>query len=156
MRQDCLASPFRTGFTHRRVMAVLIVAALSANILSCGKSSDAPGAQVKAESPIIGESPLAKATVQGDITEIKALIDGGADVNAKDALGRTPLHIAAFYGHTKTSDYLISRGAEINAKDRVGMTPLHVAVISGGRQEVELLLDKNADISIKSDSGQTA
>ena len=133
------------------MLSIVAVAA----VVSSGKPADpAKLAAEKDNSPVV-ESPLSKAVIQGDLTEITGLIDSGADINARDALGRTPLHMAAFYGRVKTSEVLIDHGAEINAKDRVGMTPLHVAVISGGRQQVEALLNKKADISVKSESGQT-
>jgi ankyrin repeat protein len=49
-------------------------------------------------------SPLAMAAIRGDLAEIKALLEAGAEVNVTDALGRTPLHMAAFYGRTKASE----------------------------------------------------
>mgnify|MGYP003611606442 CR=1 FL=1 len=152
--QPAIANVFSSLF--KQLLTTLTLVVFCSSIISCGKSTEKSPTPVASEPPPMVESPLAKAAVRGAINEIKALIDDGAEINAKDALGRTPLHIAAFYGRTKTSEYLISRGADIDAKDRVGMTPLHVAVISGGRQEVELLLEKKADISSKTDAGQTA
>ena len=140
-----------------RAVAVALGGALLFSLTGCGdKPAEKSHAQVNSEAPPVVESALAKAAIQGDLEEIKALLDAGAEINSKDALGRTPLHMAAFYGRPKTTELLISRGADINAKDRVEMTPLHAAVLSGGRQEVELLLLKKADINAKSDAGQTA
>ena len=135
MRQQPSAKS-RYALKIKLLLSIVAVAA----VVSCGKPADpAKLAAEKDNSPVV-ESPLSKAVIQGDLTEITGLLDSGADINARDALGRTPLHMAAFYGRVKTSEVLIDHGAEINAKDRVGMTPLHVAVISGGRQQVEALL----------------
>lgn len=139
-----------------RIAAAIIAGMFLLNLAGCGKQTDKPVVPAASEALPATDSPLIKASTQDDPDAIKAFLDAGADVNAKDVLGRTPLHIAAFYGHLKISELLIARGADINAKDRVGMTALHAAVLSGGRQEVELLLDKKADINAKSDAGQTA
>jgi len=138
-----------------RQMAFIIVGVLVLGLAACGKSMDNSGRSGTDQLPV-AESPLIKATVDGDPNEIKDLLDAGADIKATDVLGRTSLHIAAFYGHLKVTEVLIASGADVNAKDHVGMTALHAAVLSGGRQEVELLLEKKADINAKSESGQTA
>ncbi|MEI7431953.1 MAG: ankyrin repeat domain-containing protein [Betaproteobacteria bacterium] len=146
----------RLSLFTRRTSIFIFMGLLTLGTAACNKSEDKSALQNNRETLSVAESPLAKAAIEGDLDEIKALLERGADINAKDPLGRTPLHMAAFYGRTKTSEFLIAKGAEINAKDRVGMTALHVAVISGGRQEVEVLLDNKADIKAASDSGKTA
>jgi O-glycosyl hydrolase len=72
---------------------------------------------------------------------VKALIDAGANVNAKDAAGRTPLHYAAMMGQVDELDSraqialvaktLIDNGANVNAKDNTGRTPLDYAKTNG-------------------------
>ena len=53
-----------------------------------------------------------------------ALLDAGADPNAKDKHGWTPLHVAASYGHTAAITALASAGADPNVKiDKEGFTP---------------------------------
>jgi len=135
---------------------MIVFGALALSLAACSKQPEKPNAQVQTEAPSAASSTLTDAAIKGDPAPAKALIDAGADVNAKDNLGRTPLHTVAFYGHLKLTELLIASGADVNAKDHVGMTPLHAAVLSGGRQEVQLLLDKKADIKAKSDAGQTA
>jgi ankyrin repeat protein len=139
-----------------RLLALVACGALLLGVSACSKRTENNTAVVKEELSPVAESPLARAAIEADLDEIKTLLDGGAELNAKDTLGRTALHMAAFYGQLKVTELLIERGADVNIKDRVGMTPLHVAVLSGGRQEVELLLEKKARINLKSDAGQTA
>ena len=53
---------------------------------------------------------------QGQTETVIALIDNGADIEAKDDSGETPLHWAVERGQTETAIALINRGADINAK----------------------------------------
>jgi hypothetical protein len=64
--------------------------------------------------------------------ELKALIDSGLGVNARDRRGRTPLHVAATLGQVELSRYLLARGADLNAADAGGRTPLMLAAGLGG------------------------
>ncbi|MCB1967616.1 MAG: ankyrin repeat domain-containing protein, partial [Candidatus Accumulibacter sp.] len=84
-------------------------------------ADDTKAAESVAETPIAATAPaLVQAAGRGDLTEIRALLDAGAEIDVTDALGRTPLHMAAFYGNPKTSALLIARGANIEARDRIG------------------------------------
>jgi ankyrin repeat protein len=60
--------------------------------------------------------------------EVRALIEAGADVNARDALGRTPLMLladaAVVYENMPAVQALIEAGADVNARDQGGMTVL--------------------------------
>ncbi len=104
----------------------------------------------------IAEPALSNAIIQGNLAEVRKIIDSGENLETRDTLERTPLHMAAFYGRIKTIELLLASGADIAARDHVGMTALHIGVISGGRQTVQLLLDKGADINGQTGAGQTA
>ena len=55
---------------------------------------------------------------------LDALIDAGANVNAKNADGRTPLHYAATHSRLPSAVIaLLDAGADPKAKDEVGRTP---------------------------------
>ena len=67
------------------------------------------------------KTPLHWAASGGKTKTAIALIDRGADIEAKDVAGRTPLHlVAARMGATKTVIALIDKGADINPKDALG------------------------------------
>ena len=101
--------------------------------------------------------PTNQADADGDIEEVKALLDQGVDINAKDDGGRTQLHRASLGGHEKLVRLLISKGADVNVQEDQGFraTPLHHAVHRDHRDIVEILLAHGADIDIKDRNGRT-
>ena len=56
-----------------------------------------------------------------------ALIDRGADINAKEKDEQTPLHIACYRGYVEITLALIARGADIFSKNIFGQTFAHVS-----------------------------
>ncbi|HIM17462.1 MAG TPA: ankyrin repeat domain-containing protein, partial [Dehalococcoidia bacterium] len=82
--------------------------------------------------------PIHVAAAAGDLAAIRAELDKGVDVNAKDNEGRTPLHYAAKYATKQVVELLIPNGADVNAKDEDGWTPLHFAAT---KEIVELLIN---------------
>lgn len=72
-------------------------------------------------------SALDFAAVEGHIDILKAIIHGGADVNAVDSGGRTALHRAAFFNQSGAVDVLVKAGARVDARDSRGCTPLGIA-----------------------------
>jgi hypothetical protein len=60
---------------------------------------------------------LYEAVRKGDAAEVKALLDKGADVNAKFRYGATALFKAAERGNTEVVKLLLERGADVTVKD---------------------------------------
>ena len=82
---------------------------------------------------------------KGDIAAVKAMLDKGADVNAKTRYGATALSYACDRENVELVKLLIDRGADVNAKDTFyGEVPLGWALSKGNAQIVKLLLDKGA------------
>ena len=60
---------------------------------------------------------LYEAVRKGDAPAVTALLDKGADVNAKFRYGATALFKAAERGHLEIVKILLARGADVSVKD---------------------------------------
>ena len=58
---------------------------------------------------------------------VKAAVNMGVDINAKNKEGQTAMHMAAFTGADAVVQYLAEQGADINVKDNYGETPWSMA-----------------------------
>ncbi|MDX6611109.1 MAG: uncharacterized protein QOD75_295 [Blastocatellia bacterium] len=122
----------------------------------------------------LDEVALLEATIKGDATLVKSLLDRGVSPNAKDPEGRTPLTEAAFYGHTEIAKALLSHGADVFAKKNDGQTALsmaagHPEILEMFAREVRLLelagksdndavkklLEQGASVNVKDPDGRT-
>ncbi|XP_024014683.1 potassium channel GORK isoform X2 [Eutrema salsugineum] len=92
------------------------------------------------------------AAFQGDIYQLKNLIQAGADPNKTDYDGRSPLHLAASRGYEDITSYLIQEGVHINLKDKFGNTPLLEAVKTGQDRVISVLVKEGASFDLE-DSG---
>jgi hemoglobin len=87
---------------------------------------------------------------------VRALIQGGADVNAQERLKHcTALHMAARRGDVPVAEALLHCGADREARDKLGETPLHRAVKCGKTEMVAFLLSQGANAHAKGKSGLT-
>jgi uncharacterized protein len=92
---------------------------------------------------------LIRASAKGDLSQVKKLIDEGADVDTADASGRTALLEAAWGGYTDIVKYLIDKGATVNHADMSGFTPLMRAIEDGHNAIVTLLVKNGADVNTR-------
>jgi ankyrin repeat protein len=91
-----------------------------------------------------GEELLAAAR-KGDIERVRALLDGGVDVNSKSRYGATALSFACDRGNVEMVRLLIERGADVNIRDTFyNADPATWAAMKGFAEIVGLLLDKGA------------
>jgi ankyrin repeat protein len=89
---------------------------------------------------------LYEAARKGDAAEVKALLDKGADVDAKFRYGATALFKAAERGHTEVVKLLIERGANVNVKDTFyGATAMSWALQKGHTGVIRAILTKSTE-----------
>ena len=89
---------------------------------------------------------LYEAARKGDAAEVRALLDKGADVNAKFRYGATALFKAAERGNTEVVKLLIERGADVTVKDTFyGATALYWAMDKGHTGIVIAILSKSTE-----------
>jgi ankyrin repeat protein len=150
--------------TMSKKLSSLLIAILIGLVVNAGYSAYAQDQQRanRASTDITeptdenGRTPLMRAALKGDRTELLALIENGADVNGKSKSGVTALMLAAGSGRVDIVQDLLSKGADVNAKTSGNYTPLMCAALNGHTKIVKVLLDGGADVSAKDNSGQTA
>lgn len=81
-----------------------------------------------------------------DLKKVKALVEAGADVNAKNAWG-SALHSAVRTGNLEIVKYLIEHGAILDLPDNAGITPLMWAAKMGKLDVVKLLVGRGANVN---------
>lgn len=104
-----------------------------------------------------GWTPLHLAAFFGQVELAKALIDAGANVDARssNAMKNTPLHAAAAGAQTALVELLLKRGADPNATQEGGWTALHSAAQAGNREMVEVLLANGAHVNARAANNQS-
>ena len=103
-----------------------------------------------------GSTPLLLATYLQQEAVVEALVEAGADVNARDAAGNTPLMGLCFKGYLPLAKYLLAHGADVNVANFTGATALIFAATFNRPAMVDLLLEAGATASHKDDRGLTA
>jgi ankyrin repeat protein len=93
-----------------------------------------------------GHTALMREALEGNTGAVEALLEQGADVNAKDDQGRTALMFAVVNAHADTVKTLLTHGAEVNASADDGSTALMLGAIAGDVGIVQRLLDRGADV----------
>jgi ankyrin repeat protein len=74
---------------------------------------------------------LIEAAKQGDLEQVRELLDKGADVNVRYINGMTVLMAAARGGNLEIVKLLIEKGADVNSSDRFGRTVFSSAARGG-------------------------
>jgi len=90
----------------------------------------AAGADAEGRDPIFHRRWLSWAACSNDPAVVMAVLDAGADVNARGPLGDTTLHEAVVYGRDAAVRALLERGADPHIANRSGRTPLALTLLT--------------------------
>jgi len=106
--------------------------------------------------PIDEWTPLHWACQLSSVEAAKALIDAGADINARDSDGETPLHIACSEGQVDIVKLLLeSEVLDINNETDEGKTALMFAAQACSCETCKMLLEKGANPGHSDAAGRT-
>jgi ankyrin repeat protein len=87
---------------------------------------------------------LHRAAWRGDLPQLKALIAGGADLEARDAMGRTPLHVASYARQREAIGMLARAGAGLDAFENDRYDAVTIAAVADDVPTLALLLSLGA------------
>jgi len=90
---------------------------------------------------------LHKAAAASDVKRLKALLNKGTPIDARDRGGRTPLLLAAQSGKLGAIRLLLEAGADPNAESKDGERPLTAAMLYGTPAVVQVLVDHGAEVN---------
>ncbi|XP_004643512.1 2-5A-dependent ribonuclease [Octodon degus] len=100
---------------------------------------------------------LMKAVKKKDVSQIKQLLNEGADVNFQEEEGGwTPLHNAVQGGSKDIVELLLHHGADPHQRKKNGATPFIIAGMEGHVELLRLFLSKGADVNECDSNGFTA
>jgi uncharacterized protein len=99
---------------------------------------------------------LISETMNGNLLEVREVIEDGADVNSVNRLGVTPLMVACQWNQPEIARFLLDLGAALEPVERsCGRNALMYACLSGNVRLIKLLLEKGAGIDSTDHMGRT-
>jgi uncharacterized protein len=94
------------------------------------------------------DDELLEAAGASSLAAVKAALEKGADVDARDAAGRTALMTASMDSAIPVIQVLLQAGAGVDLQAVLGETALILAASGRGGESIELLLANRADPNI--------
>lgn len=86
---------------------------------------------------------VAEAAAQGDVEQLRVLLDAGGDPNAPETEEHwPPLHEAAYHDHVEAARLLLDAGADMYLQNKGGETPLCMAIQQGSMGVFRLLVER--------------
>jgi hypothetical protein len=133
-----------------------LVAAASENDLSKVKELIAAGVEVNRRDENTETTALDEAVEHGNRQMVRALLDAGAEINARSNYGWTALMRLNEDATEELVWDLIAAGAKVNLRDKGGDTALIVAASRSQPEVVRALLNAGAKVNAKNKEGETA
>jgi ankyrin repeat protein len=79
----------------------------------------------------VDDMELHKAAFEGDLAQVRTILDGGkCDINGYDKHGNTPLILALHFKREEIVQELLARGADSGRKTKAGWSPIRYALAS--------------------------
>jgi ankyrin repeat protein/beta-lactamase regulating signal transducer with metallopeptidase domain len=101
-------------------------------------------------------SDIHRAVLEGNLEQVKKLVDSGTAVDTRDEVGRPLTHWALAAGQLEVFDYLLNEGADITIATKQGSTLLHKASEKGLTDVIRRLIAKGAAVNARTNRGETA
>ncbi|WP_327351886.1 ankyrin repeat domain-containing protein [Streptomyces sp. NBC_01304] len=96
---------------------------------------------------------LLDAARRGDAAEVRAALDAGASVEARDEDLRSPLLIASLNSHVEAARVLVAAGADPNAQDMRHDSAWLVTGVTGNVAMMRVLLPAGPDLTLRNRFG---
>ena len=119
--------------------------ALALALLAAGLAAPAAAQVAPAAAEAQAYQGLHRAAWRGDLPQLKALIAGGADLDARDAMGRTPLHVATYARQAEAIGVLARAGARLDALENDRYDAVTIAAVADDVPTLALLLSLGAN-----------
>jgi ankyrin repeat protein len=163
-KETVLTDPVRS--TDPDMLRVLLAANPDTAVKNAALLDAAEGGPVViqvVDTPAQNGQPAAPAAELPWVTNVRLLLDSGAEIEARDDEGNTSLMRAATYAQTEAFMLLLERGAKMNVRDKGGRTLLiaaacdcAVATMNSSYDIMKILLEKGANTNAHDNDGRTA
>lgn len=120
------------------------------------KSEPASGQKKPGKKDPAADRALLEAARSGDADAVRAAVDRGADLEARDDSRRTPLLLAATGDHVEAAEILVDAGADPDALDQQHDTPWLVTGVTGSAEMARVLANADPDYGILNRYGGTS
>jgi len=121
--------------------AVLVTLALAGGGLAAPVAAQVPPSATEVQA----YQGLHRAAWRGDLPQLKALVAGGADLEARDSLGRTPLQVATHARQRDAIEVLAKSGARLDVLENDRYDAVTIAAVADDVPTLALLLSLGAN-----------
>ena len=101
-------------------------------------------------------APIHNAAQNGNLNQVKSLLNQGVPVNSRTVDGFTPLHLASRRGSLSVVQELLKRGARVNPRTRSGATPLYLAALFNNPHIIHELIKAGANPKYRNKLGRNS
>ena len=119
------------------------------------KASEPSEPSIPTSSLPLADPDLYSAVWRGQAEQIRALVAGGANVNARSSDNDPLLHEAVWRNDVEVVQILVDAGADVNLRDSDNDPVLHEAIWRGHTEIVRILVEAGADVNARDSNGDT-